>query len=162
MPLLLFWQCCKSVLAANEVMVLALPSKGSLGLCNLLSFQTSTSWERGPFEKCWNFNHDANIFTVLQDGQFAALKEREYFWRFQWFLAILSLKKHHFEHFYQKNGQKFTKLVILVAKNHQNLKKIKDQYLFLSAANWPSCSTVKMFCWHTKPLCAMHCVVFRT
>ena len=35
--------------------------------------------------------------------------------------------------------------MILDAKNHQNLKKIRRSmfnYLFLSAANWPSCSTV--------------------
>ena len=34
-------------------------------------------------------------------------------------------KNDTFDYFYKKIGQKFTKLGVLVAKNHQNLKKIQ-------------------------------------
>ena len=44
--------------------------------------------------------------------------------------------------FIRKMVQKFRILVILVAKNHQNLKKIEKSNLFLSAENWLFCSTV--------------------
>ena len=39
--------------------------------------------------------------------------------------AILSIKNYIFGLFYFKNSQKLTKLVVLVTKNHQNLKKIQ-------------------------------------
>ena len=50
---------------------------------------------------------------MLQDVQFAVLKEREYFLKI---LSNFKPKNHHFAHFYKKNIQIFTKLVILVAK----------------------------------------------
>ena len=44
------------------------------------------------------------------------------FGNFWCFLAILSLKNHHYGHFYLKN--KFTKLVILVAKKVKNQRSV--------------------------------------
>ena len=65
--------------------------------------------------------------TVLQDDQLVALKQ---------ILIIFSLKNHHFGPFYLKNIQKFWLQKII-----EIWRKSKNQYLFLSAANWPSCST---------------------
>ena len=68
--------------------------------------------------------------TVLQDVQFAALKERE-------ILMILNnfnSKKSPVGPLFLKNSQKITKLVVLVARNHQNSKKI--QFLFPCTVNY--------------------------
>ena len=68
-------------------------------------------------------------FTVLQDGQFAALKERgNIFENVDHFLQFFSLK-------IAILGKSY-KIDDFGCKKHQNLKKnIKDQYSFLSTAN---------------------------
>ena len=61
---------------------------------------------------------------MLQDVKLAALKEREYFWKFLVILSNFKPKKSPFWPFLKKNSHKFKKIYVLVAKNNQNLKKL--------------------------------------
>ena len=77
----------------------------------------------------------------------AHLKRGNIFGNFDDSKLFQALKNPHFGHFYYKNSQNFTKLVILVAKKKKkkkkNWRKFKHQHLFICAANWPFCSTVQ-------------------
>ena len=68
-----------------------------------------------------HFPYIFNRNTVLQDDKFAALKEREYFWKFSNFKPFWPL-------LLEKMSKIFSKLVILVAKIIKILRKFKAQY----------------------------------
>ena len=57
---------------------------------------------------------------MLQEVQF---EEKDFFWKILMIFAILSPKNHHFGNIYQKNGKKFTKLVILDAKKSSKFEE---------------------------------------
>ena len=65
-------------------------------------------------------------------------------------LMIFSYFMHKKSSFWPFLWQIFTKLEVCVAKILKIWRKFNNQYLFLSAANWPSCSTVTCKMWKFK------------
>ena len=94
-------------------------SKSNIFLCNSVTcsriglINTNASILKSSAQENYT-----DIRTVLQDGQFAALKEMEIF-------MILSLKNHHFWPFLSEKLSKIHKFGDFGCKNHQNLKKIQ-------------------------------------
>ena len=73
--------------------------------------------------------------TVIQDVQFAALKEREYFLEILMIFSNFKPKTSPFFPFLLEKWSKIHKIGDFGCKNSSKFEKIKDQYLFLSAAN---------------------------
>ena len=95
--------------------------------------------------------------TVLQDVQFAVFLKREnIFGNLNDFKQIFCIKYYQFFIFCKEKQLKIHKMCGFGCKNYKKiLRKFKVQYLFLSATNWSSCSTV------LGPCCKLFCINLR-